>query len=264
MFDTFGYGSNLDLASLRAKGVAPVESRRGVLPGWRLRFNVAHFFVHEGGVANIERTDDPADQVRGVVHRLSDDALALLDEAEAYPDGYDRVTVPVRTRHGIVDALAYVGTAGFIDNTRLPSRRYLNIVVRGAERAGLDESYVERLRTHPALPLRSDPPFEHPTGDYPTFTAATLAAHPTYTALNGAVFDMADARAEHQLLVGSYGGRDMTDSHLRRLDTSDGSATAVAPQARTPAQTAYLNTFLHSYLQEYVYVGRLADDPTDR
>jgi sulfite reductase (NADPH) flavoprotein alpha-component len=45
----FGYGSNMNLISLRAKGVEPQRSQHAILRGWRLRFNVQHFFRHEGG-----------------------------------------------------------------------------------------------------------------------------------------------------------------------------------------------------------------------
>jgi hypothetical protein len=256
MFDYFGYGSNLDRSSLRAKGVTPVASSRGELVGWRLRFNVAHFFSHEGGVANIERTDDPRDRVLGVVHRLEERALARLDVAEAYPHGYDRTTVPVDTEAGVVRCIAYVGTPEFIDDRCLPSRRYLNIMLRGAEQAGLEPDYVAALRRHPALELRVAPRFTHPAGDYPTLDAAALAAHPTYTALDGAVFDMANARPKHRLLRDLYGGRDMTTYHLRQLDTSDGTDADVARGERSPEQQAHLDRVMQGYAQEYVYVGR--------
>lgn len=52
---------------------------------------------------------------------------------------------------------------------------------------------------------------------------------------DGAVFDMANAPSDHQLLRGFYGGRDMTAYHLRRLDTSDGMEEDVAGGERTPA-----------------------------
>ena len=52
MFHYFGYGSNINLISLKAKGVEPTSSEWGMIPGWRLRFNVQHWFRHEGGVGN--------------------------------------------------------------------------------------------------------------------------------------------------------------------------------------------------------------------
>jgi cation transport regulator ChaC len=45
----FGYGSNMNFNSLRAKGVEPRASERAVLRGWRPRFNVHYFFRHEAG-----------------------------------------------------------------------------------------------------------------------------------------------------------------------------------------------------------------------
>ena len=90
MFWYFGYGSNMTLRSLLAKGVRPQRSERAILRGWRLRFNVQHFFRHEGGVANIESSNDPSDEVWGVLHLCEDKDLPLLDSAEVYPHGYDR------------------------------------------------------------------------------------------------------------------------------------------------------------------------------
>ena len=58
----------MDLMSLRAKGVVPHASERAVLRGWRLRFNVPHFFRHEGGVGNIEPFDHRTSAVWGVLH----------------------------------------------------------------------------------------------------------------------------------------------------------------------------------------------------
>src|SRR4051812_48069037 len=88
IFWYFGYGSNMNLSSMRAKGVHPSQSERAVLRGWRLRFNVHHFFHHEGGVGNIERSTNPSDEVWGVRHLCDDEHLRLLDVAEAYGHGY--------------------------------------------------------------------------------------------------------------------------------------------------------------------------------
>lgn len=257
MFDYFGYGSNMNLASLRAKGVAALDSRPACLRGWRLRFNVRHFFRHEGGVGNIEFTGDPADRVLGVLHRCPAAALALLDDAEAYGHGYDRITVEVEAGGGRHGALTYVGMPAFIDDACLPTRRYLNILVAGAEAAGLAPGYIDALRGHALHPAADYPPFAPPSGDHPRFDAALLAAHPLYTALAGAVFDMSRAAPRHDFLKGYFGGRDMTLFHLRRMDSSDGAERIedVAAGRLSAAQRAYLNAYLHEYNAEYRYVG---------
>ena len=165
MFWYFGYGSNTNLASLRAKGVVPRMSERAVLRGWRLRFNVRHFFRHEGGVANIEPTGDVSDTVWGVVHLCEDEDLALLDAAEAYGHGYDRVDVPVLTDSGERHALAYVGMPSFLDEDCRPTQRYLNILVNGAVAAAVDPAYIDALRRHPVHEKQAVPPFTPPPGD---------------------------------------------------------------------------------------------------
>ncbi|WQH15658.1 gamma-glutamylcyclotransferase family protein [Guyparkeria halophila] len=248
------------MTSLRAKGVQPVRSQPAALPGWRLRFNVRHFFRHEGGVGNIEPSDAPGDQVLGVLHECPDDSLPTLDQAEARGVGYDRIVVDVETAAGTVPAFAYVGRPDFIDESCLPSRRYLNILLRGARLAELDPAYIKRLAHQPTLAVVAAPPFEHPPGPHPIFNADSLRAHPDYTALYGAVFDMSDARPSHDFLKGLFGGRDMTLFHLQRMDSSDGNETLddIRADRLDEAQRRYLNGYLQEYKREYRYIGRFA------
>jgi sulfite reductase (NADPH) flavoprotein alpha-component len=262
VFWYFGYGSNMDLSSLRAKGIVPRLWERGVLPGWRLRFNVQHFFRHEGGVANIERGEDSLDAVWGLLHLCYDEDLRLLDIAEACGHGYDRINVEVHGDRGRRQAVAYIGIPSFLDQSCRPTRRYLNILLKGATTAGLDSAYVDALRGRPVYQPEPAPQFVPPAGNHPVFTAATLARCPLLTALAGAVFDMADARWQHRFLNGVFGGRDMTLFHLKRLDTSDGSETIedVKHGRLSVAQQQYLNHYLHEYSKEYVYVGRFVYD----
>mgnify|MGYP006286224069 FL=1 len=258
MIRYFGFGSNLDMTSLRAKGVEPLSSQRATLPGWQLRFNVQHFFRHEGGVGNIEQTGDRHDRVLGVWHECPDDSLPALDQAEARGVGYDRVVVDVETAAGIVPAFAYIGRPDFIDDSCLPSRRYMNILLRGARLAELDPAYIEQLEHQPTLPVADAPPFEHPPGYHPTFDTESLRAHPSCTALYGAVFDMSEARPSHEYLKGLFGGRDMTLFHLQRMDSSNGSETLddIRHNRLDDAQRRYLNAYLQEYKREYRYIGR--------
>lgn len=262
VFWYFGYGSNMDLTSLRAKGVEPLLSIPAELPGWRLRFNVRHFFRHEGGVGNIERCDHPPERVLGVLHRCHDSQLAALDAAEAEGHGYRRIEVDVRTATGAVTALTYVGMAGFLDDDCRPTRRYLNILLQGATRAGLDPGYIEALHRQPLHPRSPVPRFAPPPGEHPVYDAKSLAGQPLFTALDGAVFDMSGARPQHEFLKGYFGGRDMTLFHLRRLDGSDGSETLedIRERRYTSAQRLYLDEYLHEYSVEYVYVGHFRYD----
>jgi sulfite reductase (NADPH) flavoprotein alpha-component len=215
-------------------------------------------------VGNIERTGNPDDHVLGVLHECPDEALALLDTAEAYGHGYDRMEVEVKppdaagSNRQTVTALTYVGMPRFIDNGRLPSRRYLNIILGGAREAGLDEAYIQTLARHPVHQVAGYPDFQPPPGDYPTFDRDTLSEHPLLTALYGAVFDMSGARPLHDFLKGFFDGRDMTLYHLRRLDSSrlDETMDDIRKGRLNQAQKQYLNAYLNEYAREYRYVGR--------
>lgn len=262
MFHYFGYGSNLHLPALRAKGVEPLASVRGRLPGWRLTFNVRHWFPHEGGMGNIRRTGNPDDEVQGVVHLCEDSALASLDRMEAYGVGYDRIEVDVQTDTGPVRAQVYEGLPTFLDDSCVPTRRYLSILIRGAMAAGLDERYIRRLREHPVAAEVEPPPFEPPAGAYRVYTRASLSHHPELTALSGAVFDMSKARPSLASAKPVLGGRDTTLFHAHRHDTSDGTETLDDVRlGRVPeAVRRYLATWLHAYATEFRYVGRYIDD----
>lgn len=262
MFSYFGYGSNLNLTSLRAKGVEPLLSQRAILRGWKLVFNVRHWFRHEGGVGNIIPSDDTADEVQGLLHVCNDEHLPMLDAMEAYGVGYDRVEVELETASGPMHALTYVGLPSYLDNTCLPTRRYLNILLKGAGSAGLDEAYIEKLRRHPLHPEKDYPPFRPPSRPASVFDRETLSRCPLYTAIAGAVFDMQDARSDLDCLQALFGGKDMTLFHLKRLDTSDGSETLedIKRGNLSEAGRKYLNAYLHEYNREYRYVGRYVYD----
>ena len=257
MFRYFGFGSNMNITSLRAKGVEPLSSRSAILHGWRLRFNVQHFFRHEGGVGNIEPSEIPGERVLGVLYDCPDEALPPLDATEALGHGYDRITVQVEADGDRIPAFTYVGMPAFIDDSCLPSRRYLNILIDGARRAGLDSEYVQALKSQPVQQSADHPVFKPPPGDYPVFDAASLARHPLYTALYGAVFDMSEARPLHEHLKHFFGGRDMTLFHLKRLDSSDGNESMddIRQGCLNEAQLSYLNGYLNEYAREYRYVG---------
>jgi len=258
MFRYFGFGSNLNINSLLAKGVKPLASRRAILKDWRLRFNVQHFFQHEGGVGNIERSEASGDRVLGVLYDCPDECLQPLDAMEANGYGYERITLEVEVEGELISAFSYVGMPEFIDNECLPSQRYLNIVVNGARQAGLDSDYVNRLVAQPVHHADDYPFYAPPLGDYPTFDETSLARHPMYTALYGSVFDMSEARPLHQYLKSFFGGCDMTLFHLKRLDSSDGkeSMDHIRNGHLNKAQMYYLNAYLNEYAKEYNYVGR--------
>ncbi len=257
MLNYFGYGSNLNLTSLKAKGVLPKRSYVGQLPNFGLKFNVQHWFRHEGGMGNIEPSDDPNDVVEGMLHECTEEDLEALDRMEAYGVGYDRVRIKVDTHEGLKEALTYTGLPEIINEDCLPTRRYLNIILKGAREAGLSNNYIQKLEKHPLFYPKSRGSFRH-IEDKPIFNASSLSSKPYLTGLAGAVFDMKCSRKELEYLHTFFGGKDMTLFHLKRLDTSDGSETIedFVNGKLTAYQQQYLNNYLYEYSKEFTYVGR--------
>ncbi|MCG7984696.1 MAG: gamma-glutamylcyclotransferase [Candidatus Thiodiazotropha lotti] len=248
----------MNLISLRAKGVEPTSSQSAVLPGWRLRFNVQHFFRHEGGVGNIQPAS-AREQVEGILYTCPDHYLEPLDATEACGFGYHRTTVDVLSKNESVSAYTYIGMPDFIDDSCLPSRRYLNILIEGARQAGLDRNFIQSLSKQAVHQAKVYPPFSPPAGDFPLFHSETLSRYPLYTGLYGAVFDMSSARPLHEYLKSFFGGRDMTLFHLKRLDSSNGCETIedIRQGRLNTSQRRYLNDYLNEYAREYRYVGKI-------
>jgi sulfite reductase (NADPH) flavoprotein alpha-component len=256
----FGYGSNMSLVSLRAKGVVPRASVRARLPGWRLAFDVRHWFRHEGGVGNIHPApDDPGAEVQGVLHTCDAEDLAKLDAVESFGVGYDRVEVALETDEGPARGVAYVGMPGYLDPSCRPTRRYLSVLVKGAVAAGLDVAYLERLGANELHPEADYPPFVHPDPAAPRFDRRALAALPRHTALLDAVFDMSACEERLTCLHALFGGKDTTLFHVRRHDTSTGTETMqdVLRGRISAGARRYLNAYLHEYAREFRYAGRL-------
>lgn len=262
MFHYFGYGSNLNLLSLRAKGVEPLSYEPIVLRGWKLVFNVRHWFRHEGGVGNIMRTKNPQDEVHGLLYVCKDEHLPSLDLMESFGVAYDRIEVEFETASGRVKAKTYVGLSSYLDDACLPTKRYLNLLLKGASYAGLNEAYIEKLRHHPLHHNKDYQPFLPPALPEVVFDKESLKQHPLYTAIAGAVFDMEGARSDLRCVWELFGGKDMTLFHLKRLDSSDGSEKLedIKSGCISEAGQKYLNAYLHEYNREYRYVGRYVYD----
>jgi len=136
------------------------------------------------------------------------------------------------------------------------------ILVKGAMAAGLDEAYIQRLRQHAVTAESEFPPFVPPDGSFPTITRESLALHPEWTALSGAVFDMSRARADLASAKPVFGARDTTLFHLHRHDTSDGTETLedLAQGRVNESARRYLAVWLLAYATEFRYAGPYVDD----
>ncbi|MBC7659515.1 MAG: gamma-glutamylcyclotransferase [Chitinophagaceae bacterium] len=258
MFHYYGYGSNMNITSLAAKGVQPVSAEPAVLSGWQLTFNIPDFFLIEGGTGNIVPSE--GSEVHGVLFACADGDLSVLDSLEAVGVNYERREVSVTTYSGAKHkAHVYVGMSERLKEGFQPSRRYLNILIRGAEKVGLAASYIRFLRVQE---VKNEPvyrPFRYPES-VATFGSLDLTGY--RTAIAGAVFDTEHARADHAYLRSFLSGKDMTLFFLCRMDSSDGMETLddVRSGRLNTAQKRYLNYYLQEFDREYQFLGRMDYD----
>ena len=139
----FAYGSNLDPRTFQGRRrMRPVEARRARLDGWRLVFDLP-IGRGERGVANLARDAEAA--VHGMAYRISDRGAALLDRTEGVPRAYRRMAVELALEDSeTLVAFTYHSHHGRAN--RKPSRRYMNLILRGARHHGLPDAWVRTLR----------------------------------------------------------------------------------------------------------------------
>ena len=147
----FAYGSNMQPATFRGRrGIVPLAVRAARLTGWRLTFDKPPILTMGEAMANI--VEEPGCEVFGVAYAVSNDDLAHIELTEGVLIGnYHRVDVMVRPIESADGTLAAVTLASDRrDPTLRPSRRYMAIVIEGAEAHGLPASWLDWLRTVPA------------------------------------------------------------------------------------------------------------------
>jgi gamma-glutamylcyclotransferase (GGCT)/AIG2-like uncharacterized protein YtfP len=141
----FAYGSNLDLARMRARAPAVGVIGPALLRGMRLTFDKRG----RDGSAKANLAEDAGSRVWGALYSLEWTHLPILDAFE--PD-YERLRVSVERQGVRLAAETYVSTL------RAPALEahagYKQLVVEGARAHGLPEAYVAQLQR---LPAREDP-----------------------------------------------------------------------------------------------------------
>ena len=148
----FAYGSNLHPLRLRERVPSAVVLGPGTLAGHVLHFDKRG---RDGSAkCDARSTDVAADQVLGVLYRLAEPDVELLDRHEDGGRSYERVQVRVRAFDADVEAFTYRATAEWIDPTLVPWDWYKALVLVGARHHGFAPAYVDAIG---ALPSRPDP-----------------------------------------------------------------------------------------------------------
>lgn len=143
----FAYGSNMS-SKIFVHGfrkIQPQSAERAVLKGYRLAFSEPGIPFFEPSYANVEKDD--AAQCEGVLYRITPEQMDWLDITEG-GRAYNIIHVPVEgVESGTVTAQTFTSKA--IAHGLLPSKRYVDILIHGAEEHGLSEMWITMLKKQP-------------------------------------------------------------------------------------------------------------------
>jgi|GEM_PF-815339 len=143
----FAYGSNMS-SSIFVHGfrkIKPQSAERAVLKGYRLAFSEPGIPFFEPSYANVEKDD--AAECEGVLYRITHEDMDWLDISEG-GRAYNIIHVPVDGAvSGRVTAQTFTSKA--VAHGLLPSKRYMDILIHGAEEHGLSEIWITMLKNQP-------------------------------------------------------------------------------------------------------------------
>lgn len=143
----FAYGSNLDPETFCGRRrIQPLDTRTALITDYRLSFNLP-VGTSNRGVANV--LPEPGGRVWGVIYRISTHDAGRLDRSEGVGrDFYRRIIVVARTADGPeIEAFTYSSARG--RRGRLPSPRYLGLLVNGARHHRLPQGWIDHLLSWP-------------------------------------------------------------------------------------------------------------------
>lgn len=146
----FAYGSNMNPARVRARGLAVQRLEAATLPGVRLVFDKQA--ADHAGSGHACLAFDPGGRVEGVLYWLAGpDDLLRMDRFEHTPVNYSREIVEVLTAAGTATAWTYFANPAVLRPGARPARSYLDHLLAG--RAYLSAGYYGALA---AWPCRED------------------------------------------------------------------------------------------------------------
>lgn len=139
----FAYGSNMERFQLKRLCPKAKFVTAAILADYELTFS-GNSPMWGGGIADIRERSGKT--VEGVVWEISEAERKVLDKYEGYPTLYLHKEIQVRTRAGkAITAFTYVmANPG---HPMIPSKRYKQLLISGAEEHGLSDEYVDFLES---------------------------------------------------------------------------------------------------------------------
>jgi hypothetical protein len=147
----FAYGSNMQPATFQGRrGIAPARAVPARLAGWQLVFDKPPILPIGSGMANV--VEVAGAEVFGVAYAVTAADLEHIDLTEGVLIGnYRRVSVAVTPLAAGEAFEAVTLTSERRDPGLGPSRRYMALLIEGAETHGLPAEYVVWLRSVAAV-----------------------------------------------------------------------------------------------------------------
>lgn len=144
----FAYGSNMNPARMRARGLEFVKAEPATLPRFRLVFNKQSHCRPSVAYANVQPSSNR--HVEGVLYTLAKaEELALMDYYEGTPVRYSRECLYVVTATGLRPTWIYMANPAFINDGLLPDSAYLEHLLAG--RDFLSTDYIKMLMRHDSV-----------------------------------------------------------------------------------------------------------------
>lgn len=150
----FAFGSNLNPSVLAQRTLTSENSlnyENAVLENYKLVFDVGAPFGPQA--ASVIPVKGAETHVHGVLYRMKPSAFALLLASEGVPLVYKLLTCKVKLYTGakkVVNAQT-LGSMSDIDNSNVqngkPSRRYIDLILKGAVEQGIDKNYIDYLQS---------------------------------------------------------------------------------------------------------------------
>jgi len=153
----FAYGSNMQRATFSGRrGITPQRALAARVFGWRLVLDKPPLISMGQSFANL--VPDETAAVYGVLYEVSSADYAHVEHSEGVAlDNYRRTEVVAEPLHATGDP---VGAYTLVSTKRAPdmrpSRRYVGLLIDGAEEHRLPAEYIEFLRALPAREERGE------------------------------------------------------------------------------------------------------------
>ncbi|MBU0846183.1 gamma-glutamylcyclotransferase [Patescibacteria group bacterium] len=138
-----------DLASwCESKGYEPIKPKSSII-GALKRYKLSFNYYSEGRKSSaLNVMDDPSDFVCGAILELSKDDYDKIKEKEGStlkPPKYIEIDVQVKVPGRIIKAKTFKANKQFERDFVRPTKEYLDIVLNGASKQGLDSECIEKI-----------------------------------------------------------------------------------------------------------------------